>query len=121
MKDYYQILGINEYATIDDIRTAYKALVKLWHPDICSRPDAYEKFVDIAKAYEILSDEQKRKQYDEGRKASDSTTIEQEKEPAFADLTLWAQILVIFKRVFLVIFTLACVIFVLVIAFKVYN
>lgn len=62
MKDYYQILGINKNASQDDIKKAYRKLSKTFHPDV--NPDGEDKFKEIAEAYDILSDETKRKQYD---------------------------------------------------------
>ncbi|EGW39556.1 DnaJ domain-containing protein [Desulfosporosinus sp. OT] len=73
MKDYYLILGINEHATSDEIKIAFRTLMKVWHPDVCSQNDAYDKFVEIVEAYEILNDPHQRKQYDEMRNASEGT------------------------------------------------
>lgn len=63
-KDYYEILGLTSKATISDIKKAYRNLVKEWHPDVNKTPEAEEKFKEIAEAYEILSDETKRHNYD---------------------------------------------------------
>lgn len=65
-KDYYEILGINKDASPDDVKKAYKELVKKWHPDLHpdDKADAEQKFKEIHEAYEILSDPQKRAQYD---------------------------------------------------------
>ena len=65
-KDYYKILEVSKNATLDDIRKAYKQLAKKYHPDVCKEPGAEEKFKDIAEAYSILSDSDKRRRYDLG-------------------------------------------------------
>jgi molecular chaperone DnaJ len=62
MKDYYKILGVDKKSTKDDIKKSYRKLSKQYHPDV--NPDGGEKFKEIAEAYEILSDDNKRKQYD---------------------------------------------------------
>ena len=63
-KDYYETLGINKDATDEEIKRAYRSLAKKYHPDINHDPDAPEKFKEIQKAYDCLSDPQKRQQYD---------------------------------------------------------
>ena len=78
MKDYYSILGINEYATSDQIKSAFRTLTKIWHPDVCSHKDAKENFMEIVEAYEILIDQDKRKKYDDKR--IDETTLKQVEE-----------------------------------------
>lgn len=69
MKDYYKILGINETTNQDEIKKSYRKLAVQYHPD--KNPDnkeAEEKFKEINEAYEILSDENKKNQYDNVRK-----------------------------------------------------
>jgi molecular chaperone DnaJ len=61
-KDYYKILGINKAASADDIKKAYRNLAHKYHPD--KGGDA-EKFKEINEAYQVLSDSQKRSQYDQ--------------------------------------------------------
>lgn len=55
MKKYYQILELNEGATEEDIRSAYKRLAKIYHPDINKNSDAESKFKEIKEAYEFLT------------------------------------------------------------------
>src|SRR5690554_1213072 len=64
-RDYYEVLGVDKSATTSDIKKAYRKLALKFHPD--KNPDnaeAEEKFKEAAEAYEVLSDEQKRQQYD---------------------------------------------------------
>ncbi len=64
-KDYYQILGVKPDASLDEIKKAYRRLALQYHPD--KNPgdkQAEEKFKDIAEAYDVLSDPEKRKKYD---------------------------------------------------------
>ncbi len=64
-KDYYEILGVSKDATSDDIKKAYRTLVKKYHPDLHpGDKQAAEKFKEINEANEVLSDEKKRKEYD---------------------------------------------------------
>ncbi|WP_456399144.1 molecular chaperone DnaJ [Mesoaciditoga sp.] len=65
-KDYYEVLGVPRNASSEEIKKAYKELVKKWHPDLHKedKEEAEEKFKEIREAYEVLSDPQKRAQYD---------------------------------------------------------
>lgn len=69
MKDYYQILEITPEASEDEIRRSYRRLAMQYHPDRNpDKPDAEEKFKEIAEAYGVLTDSVKRRQYDATRK-----------------------------------------------------
>jgi hypothetical protein len=53
-KDYHKILELKEDATLDDVKRAYRAMAKKYHPDINKAPDSHERFIEITEAYEIL-------------------------------------------------------------------
>lgn len=63
-RDYYEILGLDSTASTEDIKRAYKKLAKKYHPDVNKSPTSEELFKLISEAYEVLSDGQKRSQYD---------------------------------------------------------
>ena len=62
--NYYEILGLNRDATDDDIRRSYRRLALQFHPDRSDAPDAEERFQEINEAYQVLSDESARIDYD---------------------------------------------------------
>lgn len=64
-KDLYEILGVKRNAKEKDIKRAFRKLAIKYHPDKNKDPDAEKQFVEIAKAYEILSDAEKRRRYDQ--------------------------------------------------------
>ncbi|RIJ41747.1 DnaJ C-terminal domain-containing protein [Pontibacter oryzae] len=65
-KDYYKILGVDKKASQAEIKKAYRALAKKYHPDKNKdNPQAEEKFKDISEAYEVLGDQEKRQQYEQ--------------------------------------------------------
>ena len=64
MEDLYDILGVARDASADAIKTAYRALARKLHPDVNKAPDAQEQFAKVQQAYEVLSDDAKRKRYD---------------------------------------------------------
>ncbi len=64
VRDLYDILGVARDASPDDIKRAYRKLAREHHPDVNAAPEAEERFKEIAGAYEILSDPEKRQRYD---------------------------------------------------------
>ena len=64
-RDYYEVLGVSKTASKDEIKKAYRKLSKQYHPDINKEPDAADKFKEIAEAYDVLSDDQKKAIYDQ--------------------------------------------------------
>ncbi len=65
-RDYYEVLGVSKTATQDELKKAYRQLARKYHPDLNKdNPEAAEKFKECNEAYSVLSDEQKRAQYDQ--------------------------------------------------------
>jgi len=64
-KDYYSVLGVAKTATADEIKRAYRKLAAKFHPDRNKAADAEDQFKEVAEAYEVLSDTQKRQMYDQ--------------------------------------------------------
>ena len=64
-KDYYEVLGLSKGASDEEIKRAFRKLAKQYHPDVNKEPGAEEKFKEIGEAYAILSDPQKKAQYDQ--------------------------------------------------------
>ena len=64
-KNYYEVLGVSRNSSVKDIKKAYYQLAKKYHPDTNKDdPNASKKFQEVSEAYEVLSDETKRKEYD---------------------------------------------------------
>jgi DnaJ-class molecular chaperone len=63
--DYYEVLGVSKNASLQEIKAAYRKLALKWHPDRNKTAEATEKFKQINKAYEVLSDPKKREIYDQ--------------------------------------------------------
>lgn len=64
-RDYYEVLGVSKNADQKEIKKAFKQLAKRYHPDISKEDNHEEKFKEVQEAYSVLSDEQKRAQYDQ--------------------------------------------------------
>jgi len=67
MRDLYGILGLTPRATAGEIKSAYRRLARKYHPDVSASPDASARFVQINRAYQILSDTRRRAAYDSGQ------------------------------------------------------
>ena len=64
-KDYYEVLGVHKSASQAEIKSAFRKLAKKYHPDVNKEPDTADKFKEAQEAYAVLSDETKRRQYDQ--------------------------------------------------------
>lgn len=64
-RDYYEVLGVDKNASDTDIKSAFRKLAKKYHPDVSKEENAAEKFKEAQEAYAVLSDPEKRKQYDQ--------------------------------------------------------
>lgn len=69
-KDYYESLGVSKNATDAEIKSAFRKLAKQYHPDVNKEKGAEEKFKELQEAYAVLSDPEKRRQYDQFGHAS---------------------------------------------------
>ena len=84
MSDPYEILGVAPTASADDIQKAYRKLAKKLHPDLNpGRPEAEEKFKEVASAYDLVGNEEKRKRFDNGE--IDAAGIERPRQNYYRD------------------------------------
>ena len=91
--DYYELLGVPRTASDAEIKRAFRALARELHPDVSSEPDADQRFRDVAEAYEVLSDPERRATYDRFGKAG---LRRGGFEPAFADFGSLADVFAAF-------------------------
>lgn len=73
-QDLYKILNVSKKASPEEIKKSYRKLAREWHPDQNKDPKAEEKFKEISEAYAVLSDSEKRKEYDRGSRAFGNRT-----------------------------------------------
>ena len=64
-RDYYEVLGVSKTATDAEIKSAFRRLAKQYHPDVSKEENAAELFKEAQEAYAVLSDPEKRRQYDQ--------------------------------------------------------
>jgi hypothetical protein len=79
-RDYYSDLGVGRSASIEEVRSVYRALAKIYHPDVNKDSAATQKFRQVTEAYEVLSDINKRSLYDQT--LTDDVASEARKRPA---------------------------------------
>ncbi|MCL4366930.1 DnaJ domain-containing protein, partial [Patescibacteria group bacterium] len=64
-RDYYEILGVSKSASDAEIKAAYRKLARQYHPDVDKTAGAAERFKEVSEAYQVLSDQQKKRSYDQ--------------------------------------------------------
>lgn len=90
-RNYYQILGVPKDATLEEIKRVYRRLARQYHPDLNpGDKEAEEKFKDIGEAYHILSDPDKRAQYDEYSQFWKQKGFQGRKSSPFSGIKSWA-------------------------------
>jgi DnaJ-class molecular chaperone len=82
--DLYSILEVKQNSTLNDIKKAYKKLALKYHPDKTNN-DSASKFIEISNAYNILSDENKRKEYNNILKNNKYSEVDNKKNPTYSD------------------------------------
>lgn len=69
-RTYYEILGVGRSSQDEELKTAYRALAKRWHPDVCRLPEAESRFKELQTAYAVLSDKRQRREYDKSLRSA---------------------------------------------------
>jgi curved DNA-binding protein len=96
-RDYYEVLGVERGANKEQIRKAYRKLARQLHPDVNKAPDAARKFSEVQEAYDALSDDEKRKLYDQfghvpGSGAGPSAPGGGRAQPGGRSRTVWTNV-----------------------------
>lgn len=103
-KDYYSILGVSEDADAADIKKAYRKLARKYHPDVSQEADAEAQFKNLGEAYEVLSDPEKRAEYDQirqlGARGHRQSASGMGAEAGFSDEDLSRQFTDFFESIF---------------------
>jgi len=81
-KNYYEILGIEQDASLEEIKATYRQLAKRYHPDLNKSPDAHDRFIEITEAYEVLANPVLQRQYYHMRTAANEEVIKAAYEKA---------------------------------------
>jgi tetratricopeptide (TPR) repeat protein len=85
--NFYKILGVQRHATQDEIRKAFRRIVKRYHPDVNKEPDAEERMKNFNEAYAVLSDSEKRQQFDNEPESVESQQVRSEKQKRRSERT----------------------------------
>ncbi len=126
-KDYYSILGVDKSADTKIIKKKFRELAKKYHPDINKEEGTEEKFKEIQEAYEVLSDENKRYQYDNYGTSGFDNVFENNYQQysysdinsnfKFFDLKEWFSSLSLLKKVLLILVSIVLIIVIIWLAF----
>lgn len=85
MVNYYSILGLTRNATQDEIKSAYRTLCLKYHPDRCKLQNATQMFQTIEEAYDVLSDDEKKRLFDASLDDGETFTADQQQQTSYAD------------------------------------
>lgn len=90
--NYYEILGVEKTCSLKEIKNSYRKLAKQYHPDKNKDSDTQKQFVSISEAYEVLSSDISRKEYDDSLKENTGFTFDFSNYDIHKDLEHWANI-----------------------------